>query len=70
MQFVLDLLDRPLAYGSWAHLLKPSIDAALVAARVKAKLGPLAFNTVSHRLAVLVNGIGSTSGTIQPKRRS
>lgn len=29
------------------------IDAALVIARVKAELGPLAFNTVSHRLAVL-----------------
>jgi len=53
VQFVLDHLARPLADGSWAHLLPPSIDAALVAARVKAKLGPLAFNTVSHRLAVL-----------------
>lgn len=53
VQFVLDHLTRPLADGSWAHLLPPSIDAALVAARVKAKAGPLAFNTVSHRLAVL-----------------
>jgi integrase len=53
IQFVLDHLARPLADGSWAHLLPPSIDAALVAARIKAKLGPLAFNTVSHRLAVL-----------------
>jgi integrase len=53
VQFVLDHLARPLADGSWAHLLPPSIDAALVAARIKAKLGPLAFNTVSHRLAVL-----------------
>jgi integrase len=53
VQFVLDHLARPLANGGWAHLLPPSIDAALVAARVKAKLGPLAFNTVSHRLAVL-----------------
>jgi integrase len=34
-------------------LLPTAIDAALVAARVKARLGPLAFNTVSHRLAVL-----------------
>lgn len=53
VQFVLDHLARPLADGGWAHLLPPSIDAALVASRVKNKLGPLAFNTVSHRLAVL-----------------
>ena len=53
VQFVLDHLARPLEDGSWAHLLPPAIDAALVAARVKAKLGPVAFNTVRHRLAVL-----------------
>jgi len=53
IQFVLDHLARPLVDGSWTHLLPPSLDAALVAARVKARLGPLAFNTVSHRLAVL-----------------
>ncbi|WP_130907558.1 tyrosine-type recombinase/integrase [Pseudomonas sp. Sample_16] len=53
VQFVLDHLARPLADGGWVHLLPPSIDAALVTSRVKAKLGPLAFNTVSHRLAVL-----------------
>ncbi|WP_434570361.1 site-specific integrase [Pseudomonas sp. Z3-6] len=53
VQFVLDHLARPLADGTWAHLLPPAIDAALVAARVKSKPGPLAFNTVSHRLAVL-----------------
>jgi integrase len=50
---VLDHLARPLEDGTWAHLLPPGINAALVTARVKAKLGPLAFNTVSHRLAVL-----------------
>ncbi|PBJ04792.1 site-specific integrase [Pseudomonas sp. ACN5] len=53
VQFVLDHLARPLADGGWAHLLPPWIDAALVAARVKAKLGPLAYNTVSHRLSVV-----------------
>lgn len=53
VQFVLDHLARPLADGGWAHLLPPGIDAVLIAARVKSKLGPLAFNTVSHRLAVL-----------------
>jgi len=53
VQFVLDHLARPLADGTWAHLLPPAIDAALVAARVKGGLGALAFNTVSHRLAVL-----------------
>lgn len=53
MQFVLDHLARPLADGGWSHLLPASIDAALVTAGVKAKHGPLAFNTVSHRLSVL-----------------
>ncbi|SEE97583.1 site-specific integrase [Pseudomonas deceptionensis] len=53
VQFVLDHLARPLADGGWVHLLPPGIDALLIAARVKSKLGPLAFNTVSHRLAVL-----------------
>ena len=53
IQFVLDHLARPLADGTWAHLLPPSIDAALVVARVKAKMGSLAFNTVSHHLSVL-----------------
>ncbi|MFJ4588489.1 site-specific integrase [Pseudomonas moraviensis] len=53
VQFVLDHLARPLADGTWAHLLPPGIDATLVAAQIKTKLGPLAFNTVSHRLAVL-----------------
>ncbi|MBD8093305.1 site-specific integrase [Pseudomonas fluorescens] len=53
VQFVLDHLARPLADGTWAHLLPPAIDAALVAAQVKGGLGALAFNTVSHRLSVL-----------------
>jgi integrase len=53
VQFVLDHLARPLADGGWVHLLPPGIDAALIAARIKSKPGPLAFNTVSHRLAVL-----------------
>ncbi|MGH8376705.1 MAG: integrase, partial [Pseudomonas sp.] len=53
IQFVLDHLARPLEHGGWAHLLPPGIDATLVTARIKNKPGPLAFNTVSHRLAVL-----------------
>ena len=53
VQFVLDHLARPLADGTWAHLLPPAVDAALVTARVKGGLGALAFNTVSHRLSVL-----------------
>ncbi|MGQ7957902.1 site-specific integrase [Pseudomonas sp. SP16.1] len=68
VQFVVDHLARPTADGEWVHLLPPTIDAALVAARVKAKLGPLAYNTVSHRLAVLgkwhrINGWGSPTET-------
>lgn len=53
IQFILDHLARPLAGGAWSHLLPPAIDSALLVARVKAKPGPLAFSTVSHRLAVL-----------------
>lgn len=53
VQFILDHLARPLDNGEWSHLLPASIDAALVAAKVKSKPGALAFNTVSHRLAVL-----------------
>lgn len=53
MQFALDHLARPLPDGDWAHLLPLTIDTALVDAKVKSKVGALAFNTVSHRLAVL-----------------
>lgn len=53
IQFVVDHLARPLADGGWTHLLPPGIDKALVKARVKGRLGPLTFNTVIHRLAVL-----------------
>jgi len=53
VQFVLDHLARPVGDGAWTHLLPPDVDAALVAAGVKTKPGPLAYNTVSHRLAVM-----------------
>ncbi|MBD8120491.1 tyrosine-type recombinase/integrase [Pseudomonas lutea] len=53
MQFVLDHLARPLPDGGWAHMLPPTVDMALVNAKAKSKAGALAFNTVSHRLAVL-----------------
>jgi integrase len=53
IQFVVDHLARPLPGGGWTNLLPPGIDAALVQARVKAQAGPLAYNTVRHRLAVL-----------------
>jgi integrase len=53
LQFIVDHLARPLDSGDWSHLLPAAIDAALVAAEVKSKLGALAFNTVAHRLAVL-----------------
>ncbi|WP_191487895.1 site-specific integrase [Pseudomonas sp. FEN] len=52
VQFIVDHLARP-ATGGWSHLLPADLDAALVSAGVKGKLGPLAFSTVSHRLAVL-----------------
>ncbi|KJH73720.1 site-specific integrase [Pseudomonas sp. ES3-33] len=53
VQFIVDHLARPTPDGTWHHLLPPNIDLALCQARVKGKPGPLAFNTVSHRLAVL-----------------
>ncbi|WJM95321.1 site-specific integrase [Pseudomonas defluvii] len=53
VQFIVDHLARPDDAGGWSHLLPASLDAVLVAAGVKGKLGPLAFSTVSHRLAVL-----------------
>ncbi|MFJ2550107.1 site-specific integrase [Pseudomonas sp. NPDC087612] len=53
VQFIVDHLARPDGDGNWSQLLPPQLDAALVAAGVKGKLGALAFNTVSHRLAVL-----------------
>ncbi|KMT52963.1 site-specific integrase [Pseudomonas fildesensis] len=53
VQFVVDHLARPTDNGKWVHLLPESIDAALIRAKVKAKPGGLAYNTVSHRLSVL-----------------
>jgi integrase len=55
VQFVLDHLARPTDDGTWVHALPPALDTALVAAGVKSHLGPLAYNTVSHRLAVLAS---------------
>jgi integrase len=54
-QFVLDHLARPADDGTWLHELPPALDAALVAAGIKSQPGPLAYNTVSHRLAVLAS---------------
>ncbi|MFC3653329.1 tyrosine-type recombinase/integrase [Dyella humi] len=55
VQFVLDHLARPADEGTWTHELPPTLDAALVAAGIKGHLGALAYNTVSHRLAVLAS---------------
>nr|WP_298108065.1 tyrosine-type recombinase/integrase [uncultured Pseudomonas sp.] len=52
VQFILDHLARP-TDGDWTHLLPPALDAALVDAGVKGKLGALSYSTVRHRLAVL-----------------
>lgn len=53
VQFVLDHLACPRDDGRWEHRLPPALDAALVDAGIKRRPGPLTFNTVSHRLAVL-----------------
>lgn len=47
-------LPRPDIEPGWSHLLPLDVGSALVASDVKSKPGPLAFSTVSHRLAVLV----------------
>ncbi len=57
VQFILDHLARP-QDGGWVQLLPPALDIALVAAGVKAKPGPLSYNTVRHRLAVLAKWHG------------
>lgn len=51
-QFVLDHLERQTKAGL-AHELPPALDARLVELKAKAQPGPLAYGTVSHRLAVL-----------------
>nr|WP_241176244.1 hypothetical protein [Pseudomonas chlororaphis] len=53
MQFIVDHLARP-ADGGWQYQLPPALDAVLVDSGIKAKPGPLSYNTVRHRLAVLV----------------
>lgn len=52
VQFIVDHLARP-DDGRWQQLLPPALDAALVETGIKAKPGPLSYNTVRHRLAVL-----------------
>jgi len=51
-QFVLDHLERQSKTGL-THELPPALDARLVELGTKARTGPLAYGTVSHRLAVL-----------------
>ncbi|WP_440466133.1 site-specific integrase [Pseudomonas sp. YH-1] len=52
VQFIVDHLARPDG-GGWQHLLPRALDAVLVESGIKAKPGPLSYNTVRHRLAVL-----------------
>ncbi|MBD9437331.1 site-specific integrase [Pseudoxanthomonas sp. PXM03] len=52
IQFLVDHLTRRTARGQVCDL-PPGLDAALVAAGLKQRLGPLSRNTVVHRLAVL-----------------
>jgi integrase len=54
-QFVLDHMARPMDDSTWVHELPPVLDAVLVTAGIKSQPGPLAYNTVSHRLAVLAS---------------
>lgn len=52
LQFVVDHAQRSSASGL-AHELPPAIDEALVKACFKGKPGPMALNTLVHRIAVL-----------------
>lgn len=52
LQFIVDHAQRTTAKGL-VHELPVEIDAALVEAGYKGKLGPMAHNTLVHRLAVL-----------------
>ncbi|MCF3467949.1 site-specific integrase [Stenotrophomonas maltophilia] len=53
LQFVVDHVQRRSADGELAWELPPAVDQALVAAGLKAKLGPWTLATVRHRVAVL-----------------
>lgn len=55
VQFVLDHLAQPTDTGGWVHTLPAALDTALVDTGIKGRPGPLTFNTVSHRLAVLAS---------------
>ncbi|MDD0815190.1 site-specific integrase [Curvibacter sp. HBC28] len=52
MQFIVDHAQRSTPQGL-VHELPPSVDTALVAARFKAKPGPMSLNWLIHRVAVL-----------------
>jgi len=53
LQFVVDHVVRRSAEGELAWELPPAVDRTLVAAGLKAKLGPWTLATVRHRVAVL-----------------
>ena len=55
VQFVLDHLARPTDAAGWACELPTALDTALITAGIKGRAGPLAYSTVSHRLAVLAS---------------
>src|SRR5690606_14712442 len=53
LQFVVDHVQRRSTDGDLAWELPPAVDQTLVAAGLKAKLGPWTLATVRHRVAVL-----------------
>lgn len=53
LQFVVDHVVRRSADGELTWELQPVVDQALVAAGLKAKLGPWTLASVRHRIAVL-----------------
>ena len=62
IQFLVDHIQRRSGAGVLTTELPPSVDQALVAAGLKARLGPLKLSSVAHRIAVL-----STAHTLKRK---
>lgn len=53
LQFIVDHVQRQGDHGELVHELPPPVDDELVQLGVKGKPGPMALNTVRHRLSVL-----------------
>lgn len=53
LQFIVDHVERNTEDGELSTTMPPELDAMLVKARVKSRVGPLSLATLTHRLSVL-----------------